>query len=490
MAISFTQIPVGGRVPGTFVEFDSSRAIQGAPAQPHQILLIGQRLSTGTAVEGEVKQILNSDQGETFFGRGSMLSAMVKAAKRNNEFTPMFATALDDAGGGTAATKIVTITGTATATGTIFLYIHGKRISTPIPDTTTAAAAGPLVDAAIVAAQSEQEIQMTSSATLGVVTLTARNAGEAGEQFDIRTNLNDGEEDVPGLTVVVTDGVTGATNPSTATAIAALGAVQYNTIIHAYTDAINLTALEDELLTRFGPLDQNEGHAFQAITGDLSTHTALGSTRNSGLSSIVGGGLTPTTPWEIASAAGAVDAFEPDPARPRQTLRLLAVLAPKREDQFDRGERETLLNNGIATLVANPSGAVAIERMITTFQTDALGNPSTVFLDITTPRTLARLRFDWRTRIVTKYPRHKLADDGTLFSPGQPVVTPSVIRAEALDLFDTVWEPGGLVEGREQFAADLIVERNAGDPNRLDSQLAPDLINQLRINASSVQFLL
>jgi phage tail sheath gpL-like len=235
---------------------------------------------------------------------------------------------------------------------------------------------------------------------------------------------------------------------------------------------------------------QNEGHAFHGITGNLSAHTALGGARNSAFSTIVGGGLTPSTPWEAAARAAAVDALEPDPARPRQTLRLIGQLAPKREDQFDRAERETLLNTGIATLVADQSGAVSIERLITTFQTDTLGNPSTVFLDITTPRTLARLRFDWRTRMITKYPRHKLADDGTLFSPGQPVITPSVARAEALDLFDTVWEPGGLVEGREQFAADLIVERNAGDPNRLDSQLAPDLMNQLRVNASSVQFLL
>jgi phage tail sheath gpL-like len=490
MAISFSSIPPTIRTPGTFVEFDASRAIQGAPAQPHQILVIVQRLASGTAAEGEVKQILNSDQGETFFGRGSIGSAMIKAAKAANSFTPMFAIALDDDGGATAATKIVTITGTATAAGSIFLYIHGKRVVTPIPDTTTAAAAGPLVDAAIVAAQSDQELQMTSAAVLGVVTLTARNAGEAGEQFDVRTNFNDGEEDVPGLTVVVTDGVTGATNPSIATAITAIGAIQYHTIIHPYTDATNLAAIEAEMDARWQPLADIDGHAFTGITGTLSDHTTLGSGRNSAFSTIIGGGESPTTPWEWAANVGAVDAFEPDPARPRQTLRLRSVLPPAREDQFDRAERETLLNNGIASHVVDLGGNVSIERLITTFQTDALGNPSTVFLDITTPRTLSRIRFDWRTRIATKYPRHKLANDGTLFSPGQAVVTPNVIRGEALDLFTNTWEPGGLVEGFEQFQADLIVERSTSDPNRVDAQLAPDLINQLRVSATSIQFLI
>ena len=38
------------------------------------------------------------------------------------------------------------------------------------------------------------------------------------------------------------------------------------------------------------------------------------------------------------------------------------------------------------------------------------------------------------------------------------------------------------------FKENLIVERNSTDPNRLDVLFPPDLINQLRVFATLVQF--
>ena len=89
----------------------------------------------------------------------------------------------------------------------------------------------------------------------------------------------------------------------------------------------------------------------------------------------------------------------------------------------------------------------------------------------------------------SKYSRHKLANDGTRFGPGQQVITPKIGRAEAVALF-AEWEDAAWVEGLEQFKRDLIVERNAADPNRLDFLLPPDLINQLRVVGCQIQFLL
>ena len=47
-----------------------------------------------------------------------------------------------------------------------------------------------------------------------------------------------------------------------------------------------------------------------------------------------------------------------------------------------------------------------------------------------------------------------------------------------------------LVEGFDQFKNDLIVERNSDNPNRVDILLPPDLVNQLRIVGTKIQFLL
>ena len=91
-----------------------------------------------------------------------------------------------------------------------------------------------------------------------------------------------------------------------------------------------------------------------------------------------------------------------------------------------------------------------------------------------------------RARIASKYGRHKLANDGTLYGAGQAVVTPKVIKAELISLFRD-WEEAGLVEGIEQFIADLIVERDPTDANRLNALIPPDLVNQLRVFAGQVQ---
>ncbi|MNT86118.1 Phage tail sheath protein [compost metagenome] len=66
-------------------------------------------------------------------------------------------------------------------------------------------------------------------------------------------------------------------------------------------------------------------------------------------------------------------------------------------------------------------------------------------------------------------------------------MTPNVIRGELLAEYAAM-EDEGLVENAKAFAANLIVERSATDPNRLNVLLPPDLVNQLRVFAVLAQF--
>src|SRR3546814_8259014 len=70
------------------------------------------------------------------------------------------------------------------------------------------------------------------------------------------------------------------------------------------------------------------------------------------------------------------------------------------------------------------------------------------FLDVNTLLTLAALRYSQRARIAQKFPRHKLASDGTKAGAGQAIVTPSVIRAELVALARE-WEDAGWVENMD-----------------------------------------
>ena len=490
MSINFLAIPADIRTFGQYIEFDSSRAVQGLAAMPHRILVIGQHLTTGTIAEAVPKQILSGSQAEEYFGRGSMLAEMCKALKGVNNLTECWAIALEDAVAGVAAAGAFTPTGPATSSGTLSLLIGGYRVLVPV-------AAGDIhdqiVDAivAAVTARSDGPVTAAATGTVGskVATITARHKGETGNAIDLRVAYYEGEKLPAGVGLTITPMTGGTTNPSLTTALAALGANQYHTIVCPYTDAANLTALETELANRWGPMVQLEGHAFAAARGTHAELTTLGNSRNSRHLTILGIGKSPTAPWLAAAVVGGVDAGEPDPARPRQTLELPGVLPPADADRFMRSERDLLLRDGIATVYVQAGGVLAIERLITTYQTSPLGVADTAYLDVETLRTLAYLRYTVRARIALRFPRHKLADDGTLYGPGQAIVTPSTIRSEMLVLFRE-WEEAGLVEGFEQFKRELVVQRNASDPNRVDVLLSPDLINQFRVFAGQVQFLL
>jgi phage tail sheath gpL-like len=163
------------------------------------------------------------------------------------------------------------------------------------------------------------------------------------------------------------------------------------------------------------------------------------------------------------------------------------MVSPRADDLFTRAQREALLRDGIATFTADAAGTCRIERSITTYQTDAFALPDVAWLDLETVTTLGYLRASLRTRIAQKFPRTKLADDDTRYGAGQAVVTPRVIRAEIIALARE-WEEAGLVEGLDQFIADLIVERDSSDPNRVNALVPPDIVNQFRSFAAAIQF--
>jgi phage tail sheath gpL-like len=90
--------------------------------------------------------------------------------------------------------------------------------------------------------------------------------------------------------------------------------------------------------------------------------------------------------------------------------------------------------------------------------------------------------------IAQKFPRHKLADDGTQYGAGQAIVTPSIIHGEFLALYREM-EKKGWVEEYEAYAATLIVERDVDDRKRLNWRDSPNLVNQAMVFAGKQQFI-
>lgn len=487
MSITFNDIPGNLRVPFVAVEFDATLASQGSQLLAYSGLLIGQSLVTGTAGDDTLHKVTSAEAVATLAGRGSILHRMAIAWFASNTFTELWIGVVPD--GGTQAEGTLQIgTGTATAGGTIALYLGGVRIGVAVNvgDDQDAIAA-----AVVVAVNLLTDLPVTAAAVADLITFTFNNGGLVGNEYDIRLNHNDGEALPAGIPVeVIVPMASGATAPSLTNIIAALGDQWFQVWAHPYNDATSLSAIETELARRFGPTTMIDGVAFTSLAGTFSELSSLGTGRNSPHSSIVAqaGKLPLTPPMEYAAEVGAIAAKEgqKDPARPFQTLALVNARPPAESDLFTLEERNLLLFDGIATSRANVNTA-QLDRLITTFQTNASGGDSTAFLDVTTMLTLLFLRYSFRTRMQARYPRHKLADNGTRFGPGQFVITPLIGKAEALGWFREQ-EERGLVENFAQFKADLVVLRSPSDPNRLEFLLPPDLINQLIVTAAKIQF--
>jgi phage tail sheath gpL-like len=199
---------------------------------------------------------------------------------------------------------------------------------------------------------------------------------------------------------------------------------------------------------------------------------------------------TPTPMFELTAAytAKAQRALSNDPARPLQTLQLNGTLPAPLHKRFVFDEINSLANNGLAIQKCWPgSGMPQIAREQTTYQLNLYGQSDDAYELVTTLATLAKLLRNQRQAITSKYPRHKLANDGTRFGPGQAIITPGIAKAELVAQYKQD-EWNGLVEDTSNFKKFLLVERDPNNPNRLNVLYPPDLINQLRIFAVLAQF--
>jgi phage tail sheath gpL-like len=498
-----TGIPTTWRTPFLFVNFDASQAFEGPGVLRYKVLLIGNLLSSGSKSEGEVVKLLNAENARQYFGAGSMLHRMAMHHFKNNRGqVEVYAVGLDDdSGAGTAATGTFAFSGTATAQGTLSMLIAGEHIQVSVPvDMTAEELATAVADE--IGTDEYSHLPVTASAAAGTVTFTAKNACEVSNTIDIRCNYYDGEEYPAGITNTITamgDDTAGAGNPDVQTAIDVLGDEWYHVWACPYVDTSNFSALTSALEERFAYDKMIDGHlisAYKPDGADLATkHTNLsdyGAGKNTKHVTTVDTTNSPISTPDMCGAVSGAVAVEGqiDPAKPLQTVKLNGILAPKITERYNLSERNSLLYNGISTVRVDDVGNVRIERLITMYRKNDAGGLTIAWLNLNTKLSLMYMRWDFRNTILTKYPRAKLADDGVRKPSGQVVMTPARGKAEAVAIFRRWEQDLGIVENIDAFKNGLTCERNPSDPDRLDWKLTPDLMNQFRVGAATLQFIL
>jgi len=503
MPISFNNIPADLKIPLYWVEVDPSKA--GIPMIHQPSLIVGTMNGDGKAPPNVARAIGTQAQADEAYGPQSELAQMFRTFYANNFANEVWGLGVPEPTGAQAATGTITVTTGPTEAGTIHLYIAGRHqginiAASDTPDEIAQAIADEINDSG--------DMCVTAVAAAAVVTLTAGWKGINGN--DIRVSVNyygtiGGEQTPIGLVLTLpTSGfLTGGTGvpewdegvtPGSPGPISNLGEKIFEYVALPYTDSTSLNSWELEYgfedVGRWGWRRQLYGHIFAAKRGTYSDLITFGNTRNSGITSVLGMEMTMPSPcYEVVAAytAKAQRALINDPARPLQTLSLNTCKLAPLEDRFDTVELNSLASNGIATQKAGSDNQPMISRETTTYQLNLYGFQDDAYELVTTLATLARLIRNQRHAITSKFPRVKLADDGTRFGPGQAIVTPGIIKGELIaEYVQDMWV--GLVENLQAFKANLIVERDPNDPNRVNVLYGPDLINQLRVFAVLAQF--
>jgi phage tail sheath gpL-like len=491
MSVSFSNIAPSTRRPGFHVEFDASAAAGGV-VRP-KALLIGQKRSTGTATAATPYLLTAADGSDAagLFGVGSILHRMAMKWRANEDGScyDLYAISLADDGAGTAAGGTITFGGTATESGTIFLYIGDDLVRIPVTSGDAGAAIATAASAAIAAAPNMQVTAAVNGGTPAQLDVTHRHKGTLGSSLRMAVNfrgLAGGQKLPAGTTCAIVQLTGGATDPALTTAITAMGDVAYDVVVNSLSDVTNRGLIATEIASRWQDARQIFGHAFDFVAGSPGTLGAL----DSNLEEVTTWGLENpmSASYELAAACAAVfgKVVAVDPAAGETGLEVIGVLGPANSDAFTATERETLLHTGISTLTC-VDGALRLEYAITTYQTNGAGVPDEAWLDVQDRYNLMFQARYLRSMFSTKYPRHKLANDGTRFGAGQNIMTPKVAKGEIVSAY-RYFESRGLVENFDLMKEHLIVERNEDNPNRLDVVYPPDLINRFRVGAFKIAF--
>ena len=469
--ISFDQIPSSIRKPGKYLEFNTKLAVRTLPANAQKMLIIAQRLAAGTIAELIPTQVFSDAEAAAYFGNGSIAHLMVRAAIKANPYLDLTVCALDDyATSPVARVHTLAITGPASGSGALILWVGNVRYQVGITSADTATIIGDALKAAL---DNDPALPFTVVHTTGSLAFTAKNKGTVANQIDFAVEIT-----ATGGTGAFTATTAGSVDPTLATAIAAVVGEQYDIIAVPLIDATSYAALKTHLDLVSGPMEQRPGIGVIADDDALGTVTTLTSTINSGriLCAYLRGTKSPI--YEIAAAMAAVMASEEDPARPLNTLALTGIAAPPIASRLSRTEQESCLANGAAPLEVGPGEVVQIVRAISTYVHDANSIDDVSLLDITTIRTLDYVREAVRTRIALRFPREKLSSK-----------TPEAVRDQIMDVLYQLQDLE-IVEEVEANADGVIVERDLADANRLDAKIPCDVVNGLHVFAGRIDLLL
>jgi phage tail sheath gpL-like len=443
----------------------------------NKVLVFGIKTTAGSLAVNTPTRVFSPDEAATYAGRGSQAHQEVAAVfgvNRNADVTLVLMTAAVSV----AATGTLTYAGAATTATPIILQVEDQSIVVEVAigddDEAIAATANAAVNEYL-------DLHVASTVLAAVQTLTARSHGAHGNQIQFKVLQN-----TPGITITLVAMASGAGDPNLGTAIAALGGTRYKYWVLPDTAAANLTSAVTELDDRWTEDRQIDGHAFIGRRDTVGTLATLGLGEDTKHITIFGDPKVPANPWTWAGRIAGLRATVENPKLTLYDRDIPGLVAPDETEYLQPADQQTLLSSGIATFHF-VGGKPRVQRMVTLYKTNGLGQPSEIFQDAETKLTAAEIR-QLQLIALQPYTGKTLVDDvGAVqydIDTADQVIDPEGIRQVMISLNREVFQARAWTDNADYYEENLQVVRSGAD--ELTINTSPPIPGTNYINTGTI----
>lgn len=433
------------KVPGFYGQTLFGQSGVGAASQPLYLLLVGNMLSTGSAlVDVGVDDVFSEADAVLLYGAGSELHRMVRVALKYPGVR-LKAIAVSEAGGAAAATCTTTLTGSWTTAGSLVYRVGGERVQANVTSTNTLTEAAAAIKAAC---NANAALPVTFDNVAGVGTWTAKQKGTRGNTLIVAQDMSQAPA---GLVSTTTGGAAvgltghyfsgGSGLDDVTAALAVLFPGWYQRVALAQGDATNVALVKAQVAAKAGPTEGRMEHYVIAGVGSLAaTQSIAQTTANDQRAQSVwlANGETPASEMAASMAAMRTKAEQDQPNSGYDNRVLLGVLAQeKRADWVGHSTAVAALDNSLTPLYSQEDGTVTVVRAITTHsKSGAAFDYSTLDTAQAVVPDYMRLvyRLSWTTQFVVANPYVRPEPSAAEPTPVAGQAYPSLWQSELLSL--------------------------------------------------------
>lgn len=411
-----SSVPSNLKAPNSYHTFQHVKAGGSLVPLPLRVLLVGTKLTAGTAVVATPVQAFDLQDAIAKAGQGSELALMCAKAFEQGLIngssgrggTPeVWICPIAEPGASVAAAQTLTVVVTTAVAGTLHVRIAGRDIFVGVSagdaQNTIAAALEDAIDALA------RDLPVTAGVATNVVTCTHVTTG---------TNGNDVAYEVvsqpSGVTVTPAQSVAGTGTIDITAALDAAVDKNYDAVAVSIHSATAVTDAAAHLTAMWGYAQKFWRWVFIGDKATLATAQGYATSADSERILVVSYEASPSLPSEIATAA-AVAAFGVERPNSNYDGVEIALYPPASSSVYTAAEIESALSGGVTPLVPTSSGSRSkIVRLVTTKTTDA-GAPFYALADLAFSRTLAFRATQYDVQYTTRFQQEII--DGDLDDP-------------------------------------------------------------------------